>query len=129
MKQYAIRGATTIAKNETQDIKNESIELIKQMMSVNDVQKNDCVYLKCSITTDITRAHPAKFIRESGFIGETPLFSCNEPEIENQLKLCIRLMLLIQKDDNENFKANHIYLNGAKTLRPDLVKLLKEIVK
>lgn len=115
----AVRGATTIEHDDAQQIIEASTELIKNLVEKNGIGKSSyCVSIIISITKDIKSYYPAKAIRESGLI-DAPLFSCLEPDINGALPLCIRVMLTLVSNDNA--KANHVYLNGAKALRPDLI--------
>ena len=68
-----------------------------------------------SSTSDIHSYYPAKAAREAGFEGAS-LFSSQEPEIDGGLKLCIRIMLFVEK----NLTPKHVYLRGAKVLRKDI---------
>ena len=48
-----------------------------------------------------------------------PLFDAREPAVENALTLCIRVLILADTDKAQN-EIRHVYLGGAKNLRPDL---------
>lgn len=109
----AIRGATTINSNTKEDITLEVSKLINEIAKHNDL--SNVVYVMISTTKDITAIFPATAIRESGLVN-APLFSCAEPDIDNSLKMCIRLLILSNLDG----EAKHIYLNQAKNLRKDL---------
>lgn len=119
LKFFAIRGATTVEKNSIEDITKSSVDLIKKICIENNLTNDNVVSIMCSTTTDITAFYPVRAIRESGII-DAPLFSMIEPEIENALPLCIRIMIHVNKE--YDFKAKHIYLNGASNLRKDLIK-------
>lgn len=115
----AVRGATTIESDNTQEIIKKSTELIKTLIESNGIGKNSsCVSMIISTTKDITSYYPARAIRESGLI-DAPLFSCLEPDINGSLPLCIRVMLTLVCESGVN--ARHVYLNGAEALRPDLI--------
>ena len=109
----AIRGAITANNNTVGDISAASVRLISELAARNNI--SSAVSILISSTKDITAVYPAKAIRESGII-DAPLFSCLEPDIDNALEMCIRIMVSI----NENIKPEHVYLEGAKILRPDL---------
>jgi len=115
---YGIRGATTIDSNTAANIKKASVELIKELLDKNKIKSKDIVSITISSTGDITKSYPAKHIRECGLTAEAPLFSSLEPNIEGALPLCIRILLHTQ--GNTILPVRHIYLHGAKNLRPDI---------
>lgn len=54
-------------------------------------------------------------------IVNVPLLDMSEPEIDGALKMCIRILMHVNTDKN-NSDMKHVYLKGAKVLRPDLAK-------
>jgi len=120
-KVFAIRGAITVDENTESAIKAASVDLVKILRVKNKIGDDEFISLQASSTQDITKAYPVKFMRESPFIPNgTPFFSSQEPPIEDTLPLCIRIIVLVQKEDI-TFKPVHFYLKGAKVLRPDLL--------
>ena len=116
---FAIRGAITIDRDEKEEIEAKTRTLIKTISEKNNIGKACTpVSLIISTTSDITAFYPARAVRESGLI-DVPLFSAQEPSIKGALPLCIRMMLTVTSENNEQ-KAEHVYLGGAATLRPDL---------
>lgn len=114
----AIRGAVTIKENSIIEIENNSIELFTKILEVNNIRIEDirCLFFSC--TDDITKAYPGKFIREHFNLNNTAIMHHNEMYVENSLKLCIRILVLV--DNDENISPNYVYLNEAKSLRKDL---------
>ncbi|MBQ3434343.1 MAG: chorismate mutase, partial [Selenomonadaceae bacterium] len=47
------------------------------------------------------------------------LFDTREPAVDDSLPLCIRVLILADTDKVQN-KIHHVYLGGARNLRPDL---------
>ncbi len=113
-----IRGATTIAFDDKEEIKKAVKELLEQIESRNDLKRDELVSVVFSSTSDIHSYYPATAAREAGF-GTCSLFSAQEPDIDGGLALCIRVMLFVEK----NITPVHVYLRGAKTLRKDLAKI------
>lgn len=111
-----IRGATTIERDEKIEIQRAVKELLEQIEMRNSLTRSEIMSIVFSSTSDIHAYYPAKAAREAGF-EHCSLFSAMEPDIEGSLKLCIRVMLFIEK----NFTPCHIYLRGAKVLRKDIV--------
>ena len=116
-----IRGATTIAADEKEEISNSVKGLLDEVFSVNQLKKEEIKAIIFSLTTDIHTYHPAKAAREAGY-DFAPLFAAVEPDIQGGLPLCIRLMLLTELCDNRMVK--HVYQKGAKILRKDISERL-----
>ena len=119
MKQYCIRGAITIEENTIEEIRINTINLLEQILKENNISIDDCASIIFTATKDITKAYPAKFAREIGFVN-CSLMCVQEMFVENSLGLCIRVMVTINKEEKD-FKPKNIYLNEAKKLRPDLI--------
>lgn len=116
-----IRGATTIACDEREEIRSSVAELLDELFSRNGLQKEEVRGIVFSLTTDIHSYHPAKAARECGY-DFAPLFACIEPEIHGQLPLCIRVMVLAELND-DSLNIQHIYQKGAKVLRKDISEI------
>ena len=115
----AIRGAITVDENTCEAIKNATVELFSAVIEQNELKPEDIVYINFSATKDITKAHPAKFIRTELGISSIPLMCYQEMDVEGALEMCIRLLIVINTINND-FSAKHVYLKGAKVLRPDI---------
>jgi monofunctional chorismate mutase len=114
-----IRGAITIEYNTEENIRINSMDLLKEIMDKNMLKHEDVESIIFTSTKDITKAYPAKFAREAGFTNST-LMCMQEMDVENSLQMCIRVLMFVNKHE---FKyANHVYLKGAAVLRPDLIK-------
>lgn len=110
-----LRGATTIEKDDKEEIRKAVRELLEQIESRNGIVESEIVSIVFSSTSDIHSYYPAKAAREAGF-ESCSLFSAMEPEIAGGLPLCIRVMMFIEK----NIEPHHVYLRGARVLRKDL---------
>ncbi len=113
-----IRGATTIPCDNADEIKKAVKEMLEQIESRNDLKRDEIMSLVFSSTSDIHSYYPAKAAREAGFGLSGSLFSAQEPDIDGSLKLCIRVMLFVEK----NFEPRHVYLRGARGLRKDIAQ-------
>ncbi len=112
-----IRGATTIKKDEKEQIIFAVKELLNEVFSWNTLKREEVVGLVFSVTTDIHSFHPAKAARINGY-DFAPLFACVEPDIVGGLPLCIRVMVMTELNPVRLVK--HVYLEDAKMLRTDL---------
>lgn len=116
-----IRGATTITTDCKEEICQSVKELLDEIFSTNALKREEIRVFVFSLTTDIHSYHPAKAARECGY-DFAPLFSAIEPEIDEGLKLCIRVMIFVEKE-NTTAVAKHIYQKGAKILRKDISEI------
>lgn len=114
----AIRGATTIIKDNEDNIKSSSIELIKTILDANCLKEKDLISITFSCTSDIKSTYPGKYIREYFKFDKVAIMHFNEMIVENSLEKCIRVMLLVNREFSDNIKF--VYLNKAVELRKDL---------
>lgn len=115
----AIRGATTVKCDEPEEIRAKVKELLYEIKKKNGIRENDIVCMMFSSTADIRSLYPAKAAREEGY-ATCALYSSLEPEIDGALKLCIRVMILV---DSDRFPV-HVYLHAAADLRKDLTSVI-----
>ncbi|UKI41150.1 MAG: chorismate mutase [Candidatus Melainabacteria bacterium] len=93
--------------------------LISQMISQNDVKAQDISHCIFTMTKDLDAAYPAKFVRDELNFKYVPLLCFNELDIKNSLKMCLRILIVINTNKPQD-AIKHVYLEGAKILRPDL---------
>ncbi len=116
-----IRGATTIEKDDQEEISSSVKSLLDEIFVANALKKEEIRAFIFSLTTDIHSYHPAKAARECGY-DYAPLFAAIEPDIVGGLTSCIRVMLLTELTCNREIK--HVYQKGAKALRKDLTEVM-----
>ncbi|WP_042457838.1 chorismate mutase [Neobacillus dielmonensis] len=114
-----VRGATTISSNTADEIFAATEELFEKMIKENHIQPDTVASVFISTTEDITAAFPAKALRNFAGWTYVPVMCMREIPVENSLKLCIRVMLHMNTSLTQE-EIHHVYLNGAKVLRPDL---------
>ena len=88
------------------------------MVEKNEVHLEDIASVIFSVTDDIDAEFPAIAARDIGWIY-TPLFCTREIPVKGSVKRCIRVLIHINSDKNQE-EMIHIYLRDAKKLRPDL---------
>ncbi|WNQ14270.1 chorismate mutase [Paenibacillus aurantius] len=116
-----IRGATTVENNEEQEILQATIEMLNQIVVENDVVPEDIASVFITTTEDLTATFPARAIRQMGGWELVPLMCSIEIPVKPSLPKCIRLMVHINTTKKQN-EIRHVYLNEAKSLRPDIVQ-------
>lgn len=116
-----IRGATTIEKDEPQLIWDATANLCLEMAQINNILPEDIASITISATTDIHSAFPAKSVRSMVGWQYVPIMCMHEMDVPGGLPLCIRVLMHVNIDTKQA-DIQHVYLNEAVKLRPDLVK-------
>ena len=114
----AIRGATTIRNNISEEIREASLELFEEIILINNINTNDIISILFSCTKDITADYPGKFVREKFNLINVAIMHFNEMCVDNALENCIRILIFVNSSSLNN--AQYIYLRGANKLRLDL---------
>lgn len=114
-----IRGATTVETNSRELIWQAARHLVTKILSANELRAENIGAIIFSTTEDLTAAFPSTAIRQLPALRLVPLFDAREPAVEDALPLCIRVLILADVDKAQS-EIRHVYLNGAKNLRPDL---------
>lgn len=112
----AIRGAITVDTNTKKDILEATTSLLEEIMKVNHLVNEDILSIFFTATKDLTKVYPAVAAREMD-LTNCSLLCTQEMDVEGSLNMCIRVLLHVEKKLEE---VNHIYLKGAKILRPDI---------
>src|SRR5699024_8359576 len=116
-----IRGATTVTENTEKEITSSTKNLVEMMIQSNNVKTEDVLHIFFSATTDLTALFPAKAIREINGFTYVLLMCMQEIDVPNNLNLCIRIMMALNTDKNQE-EIEHVFQNEAVKLRPDLTK-------
>ncbi len=112
-----IRGATTVEQNTKEEILDKTKELLLQLIAKNNIEKEKVASVFFTATADVNADFPAVAARSIGWV-EVPLICAKEIDVPNSLKSCIRILIHYNVEPNTEIK--HIYLRGAKALRPDI---------
>ena len=119
MSMRGIRGAVTVENDKKEEIWSAARHLVTKILSQNELRAENVGAIIFSTTEDITAAFPSSAVRQLPALRLIPLFDTREPAIENSLRLCIRVLILADTDKAQK-DIRHVYLGGAKNLRPDL---------
>ena len=114
-----IRGAATVDENSREKIWLTARQLVTEILSRNKLQSENVGAIIFSSTEDLSAAFPTAGVRQLPEFQFVPLFDTREPAIENSLPMCLRVLILADVDKKQN-EVRHVYLGGAKNLRPDL---------
>lgn len=116
----AVRGATTVIANTSEDIIKETTLLLKNIIEANDLNEDDIISIIFTATHDLNADFPAKAAREIG-LTRVALMCMKEIEVPGSLEKCIRILVHVNTD-KRNDEIKHVYLNNARVLRPDLME-------
>ena len=119
-----VRGATTVEQTDRESVLVATRELLATMIRMNGIDRTDVASAIFTTTTDITSVFPATAARQLGWL-DVPLMCGHEMTVEGSLQKCIRIMLHWNTDKAQD-QIQHIYLHGAKVLRPDKTIVLSE---
>lgn len=116
-----IRGAITVDVNEEQPILQATAELLSGIVRANGIVPDDIASVFVTVTGDLDATFPARAIRAMAGWDLVPLMCALEVPVKGSLAKCIRLMVLVNTEKAQE-QVEHVYLGGAKALRPDLAK-------
>jgi len=116
-----IRGAATVEANDAAEIKQVSLEMMTELVKQNEIVPDDICSVLITVTHDLDAAFPAQAIRQLPGWELVPLMCSLEVPVKGSLEKCVRLMVLVNTEKTQA-EIKHIYLGGAKALRPDLVQ-------
>jgi chorismate mutase len=113
-----IRGASTVNADDAREIYEATQRLLASMTQQNRVELDDIASVLFSVTTDLRAAFPALSAREMGWVHVPMLHFC-EIEVPGSMPRVIRVLMHVNTTLAQN-EINHVYLDGARALRPDL---------
>lgn len=114
------RGATTVTENTEAEILTETEKLVRTLVEKNDIEPEKISHVFFSVTDDLNAVFPAKVSRSIPGWKYVPVMCMKEIDVPNSLEKCIRVMLVAETDLKQE-EVEHIFLNEAVKLRPDLV--------
>jgi chorismate mutase len=114
----ALRGATTVERDEPEHITERVVTLLREMWARNDVQHDDLISIIFTTTPDVHSMYPPTAARTIG-LGDVPLIGAQEIDVPTGTKMCIRVMAHLETA-RSRADMRHVYLEGAKGLRDDL---------
>ena len=112
-----VRGATTVTANTAEDILEATNHLLRALIELNGLHEPDAIASAIFTTTsDLTATFPAIAARDLGWT-EVPLMCAHEMEVPGALAQVVRVMLHVNTSKAPG-EIRHVYLKGAKSLRP-----------
>jgi chorismate mutase len=117
MRLFALRGATTVDRNDAQAILGATEWLLREIMKRNDLMADDVVSCIFTLTDDLDAQFPAVAARNIGF-DRIPLLCAREVPVPGSLPMVIRVLMHYYAPDPH--RSQHVYLGEARRLREDL---------
>ncbi len=111
-----IRGATTVERNDRDEILAATTELLELLVRHNELEIEDIASAIFTVTEDLDAEFPALAARSIGW-NETALICTREIPVPASLGNCIRVLLHVNTTRSAA-EMQHIYIRGAVGLRP-----------
>lgn len=113
-----VRGATTVANDDRDEILKATTQLLALMIRRNEIETTDVASAIFTVTKDLQSEFPALAARQLGW-AEVPLLCSYEVSVERSLPRCIRILLHWNTIKTQS-EIHHVYIRDAVKLRPDL---------
>jgi chorismate mutase len=112
-----VRGATTVKANTREAILEATKELLGAMVEANGIDPEHVASAFFTSSPDLNAEFPALAARQMGWTN-VALLCGHEMQVPGSLPMCLRILLHI---NTEKRAADivHVYLHGARVLRPD----------
>jgi chorismate mutase len=117
MRLIALRGANTVAANESEAILGATDELMRALLDRNGLGPGDLVSCIFTLTADLDAEFPAVAARQMG-LSHVPLMCAREIPVPGSLPRVVRV--LVHCYPPEGGEPQHVYLGEAARLRLDL---------
>jgi chorismate mutase len=112
-----IRGATTVNEDSSSAILRATRELLEAVVSANALDTGDIASVVFTVTQDLSSEYPARAARDMGWT-DIAVLGATEMDVNGGLPRCIRVLLHINTEMSQR-DVRHVYLHGARSLRPD----------
>lgn len=112
-----IRGATTAESNTAEDILEATREMMQILIRLNGLEPEHVVSAIFTTSPDLNATFPAVAAREIGW-NEVPLMCAHEMDVPASLQKAVRVLLQINTTKTPS-EIRHVYLKGARQLRPE----------
>jgi chorismate mutase len=117
MRLFALRGASSVDRNDPDAILGATSWLMREIMKRNGIGPDDVVSCIFTLTADLDAEFPAVAARQMG-LSRVPLMCAREIPVPGSLPRVVRV--LVHCYAPESTEAQHVYLGEAAKLRLDL---------
>jgi chorismate mutase len=126
-----IRGATTATANTAEAITEATEELLKELIHLNELDKEEICFAYLTTTRDLTAEFPAYAARRLGWL-EVPLLCGHDMDVQlpnpRGVPMAIRILLLYNTAKPQS-AMRFAYLRGAQAIKADLDTLKGTFIK
>lgn len=121
-----IRGAVSVEQDNPEIITQATCRLLNEILHANpSLVVEDLASVFFTMTDDLSSTYPAVAARKLGW-GEVPLMCAREIDVENSLPRIIRVLLHWNTNLPQS-AIQHVYLDRAVALRPDLAQISQRV--
>ena len=113
----AIRGAIQVDEDTPDAIARAVEKLCAEITRENQLAPSEIISAIFTLTPDLSSAFPALSARRQGW-GDVPMICAQEVPVPGALARVCRVLLHVRRSS----PVVHVYLDGARALRPDLAK-------
>ena len=117
-----IRGATTATENTAEAITDATEELLRELITQNDLDAQEIAFAYFTTTPDLTAEFPALAARKLGWL-DVPLLCGHDMNVQQPnprgVPMCIRILLLYNTPRPQS-SMRFAYLRGAQAIKTDL---------
>jgi chorismate mutase len=113
-----VRGATTVEANSPESILEATKELLAAMLKANDLDVEYVASAFFTVTPDLNAEFPAIAARDMGWTN-VALLCGHEMNKPGALPMTLRILLHVNTEKAAR-DIKHVYLRGARVLRPDI---------
>ena len=118
MRVRGIRGAIAVPEDARDAVLDACERVVREMMLRNVVEAPDLVSVIFTATEDLRSAFPAEAARRAG-LTNVPLLCAREIDVEGAMPRVIRVLMHVNAEETDS-PVEHVYLDGAESLRDDL---------
>jgi chorismate mutase len=113
-----VRGAITVERDDATLLLDATERLLRAIVAENAIDTGDIASALFTLTPDLVSQFPAAAARRIGWT-QVPLLNFTEIAVPGGLPRCIRVLLHVNTGKAQDAIV-HVYLDGARVLRPDL---------
>lgn len=115
-----IRGATTVERDQAEEILRKTEALILEMARVNEIDPENMASICFTMSPDLHATFPAEAARRVGW-KYVPVMCMQELDVPHGLPRTIRVLMMAETDRGQQ-EIRHVYQEGAAVLREDLLQ-------
>ena len=113
-----VRGAVPVRANTPDEILRAADRLLRRLIEKNGINQDDVTSVIFTTTKDVNAEYPAIAARKIGW-RNVALLCSHEMEVPHGFQACLRILIHWNTDKSQQ-DIVHVYLDEARSLRPDM---------